>query len=83
MAIQKDLNLYQILAPRQFLANQLSFLSLPLAIVLVLLGELGEDFVLDHIADHLVALIRGLLTTLLPLSSCLQKILKVSMRGGV
>ena len=83
IAIKDNLNLYQILAPGQFLADQLSFLPLRLAVDLVLLRELGESFVLDHVADLLISLIRDLLTTLLPLPSSLQEVLKVSMRGGV
>ena len=79
IAIKDNLNLYQILAPGQFLADQLSFLPLRLAVDLVLLRELGESFVLDHIADLLVSLIRDLLTTLLPLPSSLQEVLKVCM----
>ena len=55
MAIQKYLDLDQILAPGQFLADQLSFLPLGLAVELILLGELGEDLVLDHVADLLLA----------------------------
>merc|ERR1712045_566451 len=81
IAIKDNLNLYQILAPGQFLADHLSFLPLRLAVDLVLLRELGESFVLDHIVDLLVSLIRDLLTTLLPLPSSLQEVLKVCMRG--
>ena len=57
MAIQKYLDLDQILAPGQFLADQLSFLPLCLAVELILLGELGEDLVLDHVADLLLAVV--------------------------
>ena len=83
MAIQKDLNLYQILAPGKFFVQQLLILPLRFAVDLVLLRELGESFVLDHVADLLISLIRDLLTTLLSLPSSLQEVLKVSMRGGM
>ena len=55
MAIQEDLNLYQILAPGDFFVQHLFIFPLSLAVDLVLLSELGEDFVLDHIADLLLA----------------------------
>ena len=57
MAIQKDLNLDQILAPGQFLTDQLSFLSLSLTGALVLLSELGESLVLDHVGHLLLTAI--------------------------
>ena len=57
MAIQKYLDLDQILAPGYFFVQQLFIFPLCLAVELILLGELGEDLVLDHVADLLLAVV--------------------------